>query len=182
MNLRNGDFLEIGTMMPIVWAVLASLAVVAGGCGVYSTSSGRVDESLRLVNVPYLENATAEPSIEIELTEAIITALQDDNTLRVVGPDAAHTELAGRVVGYKLREAFTSATGGNMQVDEYQVQISVELTMRRLDGGENVFTRKRLNGSGNFILGDGATSELTARREAAAEIVREVLGLIVEDW
>jgi hypothetical protein len=69
-----------------------------------------------------------------------------------------------------------------MQVDEYQVQIAVELTMRRLDGGENVFTRKRLNGSGNFILGDSATSELTARSEAAAEIVREVLGLIVEDW
>lgn len=177
MNPRNPDRRR--------WAVLAPLSVfalLAAGCGAYSTSSGRVDESLRWVNVPYLENATAEPNIEIELTEAIITALQDDNTLRVVGPEAARVELAGRVVGYKLREAFTSATGGNMQVDEYQVQISVELTMRRLDGGENVFTRKRLNGSGNFILGDGATSELTARGEAAAEIVREVLGLIVEDW
>ncbi len=179
MNLRHDDNRRFGAMIPVV---LVALTVVSGGCGVYSTSSGRVDESLRLVNVPYLENATAEPSIEIELTEAIIAALQDDNTLRVVGPEAASTELTGRVVGYKLREAFTTATGGNMQVDEYQVQISVELTMRRMDGGENVFTRKRLNGSGNFILGDGATSELTARREAAAEIVREVLGLIVEDW
>jgi len=163
-------------------AGIAAVCWLAAGCGVYSTSSGRVDDSLRWVNVPYLENATAEPNIEIELTDAIISALQDDNTLRVVGPEAARVELAGRVVGYKLREAFTSSTGGNMQVDEYQVQISVELTMRRLDGGENVFTRKRINGSGNFILGDGATSEQTARGEAAAEIVREVLGLIVEDW
>jgi len=179
VNLHRDDERRLGALFPVV---LVALTVLSGGCGVYSTSSGRVDESLRLVNVPYLENATAEPSIEIELTEAIIAALQDDNTLRVVGPEAASVELAGRVVGYKLREAFTTATGGNMQVDEYQVQISVELTLRRMDGGENVFTRKRLNGSGNFILGDGATSELTARQEAAAEIVREVLGLIVEDW
>jgi hypothetical protein len=181
VNLQNLEQRRRGVSVPIV-AGLLGLVALAGGCGVYSTSSGRVDESLRWVNVPYLENATAEPNIEIELTEAIITALQDDNTLKVVDLEAARTELVGRVVGYKLREAFTTATGGNMQVDEYQVQIAVELTMRRLDGGENVFTRKRLNGSGNFILGDSATSELTARSEAAAEIVREVLGLIVEDW
>lgn len=181
MNLRKVERRRCGASIAVV-AGLVGLVALAGGCGVYSTSSGRVDESLRWVNVPYLENATAEPNIEIELTEAIITALQDDNTLKVVGLEGARTELVGRVVGYTLREAFTTATGGNMQVDEYQVQIAVELTMRRLDGGENVFTRKRINGSGNFILGDGATSELTARSEAAAEIVREVLGLIVEDW
>ena len=141
-----------------------------------------MDEALRRVNVPFLKNATAEPNIEIELTEAIISAIQDENTLKVVGAESAQTELSGSVVGYRLKEAFTSQAGSNLQVDEYQVQITVELTLRRLDTGEAVFSRKRLTGSGNYLLDDPSTSETTARTLAAAEIVRGVLGLIVEDW
>jgi len=150
------------------------------GCGVYSSSSGRIDESIRRVTVPYLENLTAEPNIEVELTENIISALQDDNTLRVVEfPDAA-TELTGKVVRYNLREAFTSS---NLQVDEYQVQIMVELTMRVIETGQALFEKKRITGTGNFAVDEaGGSAEADARALAAAEIVREVLAAVVEDW
>ena len=46
------------------------------GCGVYSASSGRVQEERKRVAVSYLENRTAEPNIEVQLTDAIIQALQ----------------------------------------------------------------------------------------------------------
>lgn len=169
-------------MRRLLSTVAMSCIVATAGCSVYSTSSGHVDAALRRVNVPFLQNATAEPNIEIELTEAIIAAIQDDNTLKIVGPESAQTELTGTVVSYRLKQAFSSAAGANLQVDEYQVQITVELTLRRLDTGEAVFSRKRLSGTGNYRLDDPATSETTARDLAAAEIVRGVLGLIVEDW
>ena len=160
--------------------ILCLVMLVLTGCGVYSSSSGRIDDSIRRVAVPYLENLTAEPNIEVELTENIISALQDDNTLRVVElPDAA-TELSGKVVRYNLREAFTTS---DLQVDEYQVQIMVELTMRVIATGETLFEKKRITGTGNFAVDEaGGSAETDARVYAAAEIVREVLAAVVEDW
>jgi len=157
---------------------LLLLALV--GCGVYTSSSGRIDESIRRVALPYLENQTAEPNIEVELTENIISALQDDNTLRVVElPDTA-TELTGKVVRYNLREAFTT---NDLRVDEYQVQIMVELNMRVIETGEYLFEKKRITGTGNFAVDEaGGSAEADARAYAAAEIVREVLAAVVEDW
>ncbi len=163
-----------------VMVALTLLVLSASGCGVYSTTSGRIDEAIRLVAVPYFENRTAEPNIEVELTENIISALQDDNTLRVVHIRDAATEITGKVVRYNLREAFTTS---ELQVDEYQVQIMVELTMRVLETGEAIFEKKRITGTGNFAVEDtGGSAEADARATAAAEIVREVLAAVVEDW
>lgn len=167
-------------------SVALSLLVltVTAGCGVYSTQSGRVDDTIRRVHVPYLENATSEPTIGIDLTEDIIAALQEDNTLKVTPEEDAVTELAGRVVRYSRTAAFTSVSGGsNLQVDEYRLQIQVELTFRNRQTGEEIFPRKRITGTGSFLLdGSDGTSEETARSEAAAEIVRDVLAAVVEDW
>jgi hypothetical protein len=169
VNLRNATFLALGAALP--WLA---------GCGVYSTTSGRIDDAIRPVAVPYLENLTAEPNIEVELTENIISALQDDNTLRVVATGDAATELTGKVVRYNLREAFTTS---DLQVDEYQVQIMVELTLRVLATGETLFEKKRITGTGNFAVDEaGGSGEAEARAYAAAEIVREVVASVVEDW
>jgi hypothetical protein len=158
------------------------LAALLGsaGCGVYSTTSGRVDAAYQTVAVPYLFNDTAEPNIETELTELIIQAVQDDNTLKVVDEAGASSVLSGRVLRYRLKEVFTTNA---LQVDEYQVQITVELSLRVRATGDAVFEKKRVNGSGNFLLDDpNGSNETTARAEAAAQIVREVLAVIVEDW
>jgi len=163
------------------------LATSVCGCGVYSASSGRVDQSIKHVTIPFLENLSSEPNIEIELTEAIIDAIQADNTLKVVDDDAADSILSGKVLRYRLKEAFASA---QLQVDEYTVQIMVELDFTVKATGEKIFAKKRLTGTGNYILnppdgsdpGDAGLNESDARAEAAAEIVREVLALVVEDW
>ncbi len=169
MNKRSVPLLPFALLLP--WLA---------GCGVYSATSGRIDDAIRQVAVPYLENETAEPNIEVELTENIISALQDDNTLRVVALPEAATELTGKVVRYNLREAFTTS---DLQVDEYQVQIMVELTMRVLETGEALFEKKRITGTGNFAVDEaGGSAETEARAYAAAEIVREVVAAVVEDW
>ena len=161
-------------------ACLISMILLAVGCATYSTSSGRIDESLRRVHVAYLENRTAEPDIDIELTDLIISALQEDNTLKVVGLDAADTELTGAVLMYQLKEAFTTQ---ELQVDEYQVQILVELTMTDRSTGDAIFKAKRIRGTGNFIVDDPeGSTEYTAREEAAAEIIHDVLAVVVEHW
>ena len=162
-----------------VVALLATL-VLFSGCGVYSASSGRVDENIKRVAVQYLENLTAEPNLGVDLSDDIIFALQVDNTLKVVDEADADSIISGRVVRYTLREV---ATTQELTVNEYQVQIAVVLTFSIRATGEKIFDKRRFTGIGNYVLNDTeGTSEDTARNEAVEEIVRDILAQVVEDW
>ncbi len=168
---------------PAASLCLAGLAVVcclATGCGVYSASSGRVDENLKRVAVQYLENLTPEPNLGVELSDVIIFALQTDNTLKVVDEANADSIISGRVVRYSLREVGATQ---ELTVNEYQVQIAVVLTFTVRATGDKIFDKKRFTGTGNYVLNDPqGTSEETARNEAVEEIVRDILAQVVEDW
>ena len=59
----------------------------------------------------------------------------------------------------------------------------MSLTFTVRSTGEKIFDTKRFTGTGNYVLDDPAgTSEETARAEAAEEIVKDILALVVEDW
>jgi hypothetical protein len=155
------------------------VALAPAGCGVYSTSSGRVDDTRSRVAVPYLDNVTAQPGLGVELTDLIVQAIQEDNTLKVVSEESASGIIQGRVTRYNRRQVSTTSS---LRVDEYQVQIAVELTFVVRETGETLFERRVFTGVGNYFLDDSETTEATARDLAAKEIVRNILGLIVEDW
>lgn len=178
-------FLPYGFTLNVPQAVLclAGLVILCGlvtGCGVYSASSGRVDENLKKVAVQYLENLTPEPNLGVELSDVIIYALQVDNTLKVVDEASADSIISGKVVRYTLREV---ATTQELTVNEYQVQIAVVLTFTVRATGEKIFDKRRFTGTGNYVLNDPqGTTEETARSEAVEEIVRDILAQVVEDW
>jgi hypothetical protein len=156
------------------------MCVMMSGCGVYSASSGRVDENLQKVAVQYLENLTPEPNLGVDLSDVIIFAIQSDNTLKVVDEASADSIISGRVVRYTLREVMTTQ---ELTVNEYQVQIAVVLTFTVRATGEKIFDKRRFTGTGNYVLNDPqGTSEQTARSEAVEEIVRDILAQVVEDW
>lgn len=162
--------------------ILVILTGLTAGCGTYSASSGRVDQSIKKVAVEYLENRTSQPDIGVGFTDLIIEAIREDNTLKVVNYEAADSVIEGVVSQYRLRQAGISQ---EQQVDEYQVQIAVELTFRVKESGETVFSKQRFTGVGTYYLNDTndpPSSELTAQREAAAEITRDILAMVVEDW
>lgn len=168
------------TCRALLPGVLLAVLVCAGGCGVYSASSGRVDDALKRIAVQYFENRTAEPDLGVDLADAVILALQTDNTLKVVEEVGADTILSGEVTRYARREQFARQ---DLTVNEYQVQIAVSLTLTRRATGETVFKDRRFTGTGNYLLdGSNGTSEQTARTEAATEIVKDILALVVEDW
>lgn len=154
--------------------------LLVSGCGVYSASSGRVDDDRKRVAVQYLENLTPEPNLGVELSDDIIYALQIDNTLKVVDEAGADSIIGGKVVRYTLREV---ATTEELTVNEYQVQIAVMLTFTVRSTGEKIFDKRRFTGTGNYVLNDTqGTSEDSARDEAVSEIVRDILAQVVEDW
>jgi Lipopolysaccharide-assembly len=161
--------------------VMGSLLLVVAfgmpGCGVYSANSGRVDESIKRVFVEYLENMTAEPNLGVDIAEGIIEALQIDNTLKVVEEGEADSVISGKVMRYNLKEVFTTE---NLTVNEYQVQLAVILSLNVRATGEAVFKNKRFTGTGNYVLDESAEED--ARKEAIAEIVRDILAQVMEGW
>lgn len=161
-------------------AILALLALGAAGCGVYSASKGRVADSIQRVAVRTLESTVAEPNLDVDLTEAIIDAIQADNTLKIVDEEFADSVIFGSVIGYRVREV---ATRPDLTVNEYQVQIAVTLTFEVIETGERIFDKRRFNGTGRYILDDPeGGNETTARDEATTEIVTDILAQVVEDW
>jgi hypothetical protein len=156
------------------------LGVPILGCGVYSASSGRVDEAIKRVAVQYLDNNTPEPNLGVDLSDAIIEAIQIDNTLKVVDEADADSIISGKVVRYNLKEVFAKE---NLTVNEYQVQIAVVLDFSIRATGEKLFSKKRFTGTGNYLLDDpNGVDEEAARKEAAGEIVRDILAQVVEEW
>jgi len=165
-----------------VLLILVMMTGLTAGCGTYSASSGRVDDSIKKVAVEYLENRTSQADIGVFFTGLIIEAIRDDNTLKVVNYEAADSVIEGVVTQYRLRQAGISQ---EQQVDEYQVQIAVELTFRVKESGETIFSKQRFTGVGTYYLNDTnvpASSETSAQEEAAVEIARDILAMVVEDW
>ena len=159
--------------------ILLVLVLGLAGCGVYSASSGRVDQAIQRVSVEYFENRTAEPDLGILLTDLLIAALQEDNTLKVVDGQVSDSVIEGEVIRYLLRRASMSA---EQQVDEFQVQIAVKLTFRVKATGETVFEKKQFTGVGNYYIDSGNSDEASARIDAVVEITKDVLAEVVEDW
>ena len=175
LSARRFSWNTFRTLLPAMLFV-----ALFSGCGVYSGSSGRVDENIKKVAVQYLENLTPEPNLGVEMSQIIIFALQRDNTLKVVDEANADSIISGRVVRYALKEL---ATTERLTVDEYQVQIAVVLNFTVRSTGEKIFENRRFTGTGNYYLdGTNNTNEDTARNEAVEEIVRDILAQVVEDW
>ena len=172
------QYLRRGSVLAL--AVLTCMTALEG-CTVYSTSRGRVDENIQKVYVEYLEDQTAEPNIGVDMADAIIDAIQDDNTLKIVSEADADAIISGRVTRYHLREMTPRQ---DLTVNEYQVQIAVMLSFNVRATGETIFKDKRFLGTGIYILDDptGQTTEQTAKIEAGREIVKDILALVVEDW
>lgn len=178
--MRSGTRIPAAASLRGALLLLLACVPLLGGCGVYSATSGRIDPSIRRVAVEFFENRTSEADLGIELAELVIAALQADNTLRVVDYESADSVIEGTVTRYHLRQASISA---QQQVDEFQVQIALELSFRVKATNSFLFERRTFSGVGNFFLDESdGTTEATARREAAVEIVKNVLAQVVEDW
>jgi len=159
----------------LIMMLLALL--LSSGCGVYSSSSGRVDENIKRVFVEYLENMTAEPNLGVDMSDDIVRAIQLDNTLKIVDEASADSIISGKVMRYHLKEVFAQE---NLTVNEFQVQIAVTLNFTVRSTGETIFKNKRFTGTGNYVTGE--TEEESARNEAVEEIVRDILAQVVEGW
>lgn len=157
--------------------LLLLLLVVA--CGYYSTS-GRTAGDIKRIAIPYLENETAEPEIEIEITQRIIEGLIKDNTLKVTSEEDADAVLEGRVIDYS-NVPFTFSN--ELQADQYRLLVGLRVSL--LDKKQNtyIWQDKSIQKYANYYL--ETTTEQTyekALEDIYRDIVEEILGATVQEW
>lgn len=163
----------------VLRAVLLLAVSLSMACG-YSTTS-RTAKDIKSVHVPFFANETAEPNLEISVTESIINNLVTDNTLKVVSENSADAILDGRIVEFK-NQPFSF--NQNLDAEEYIVVIRVVATLFNRRTNEPIWQERSFQGDGSYFIeqvADGRTFN-DAVEESLREITERILNLTVQDW
>jgi len=159
---------------------LLILAALLASCG-YSTSS-RTAKGIKSIAVPMFENQTAEPALEITVTESIIQNLVEDNTLKVTGEENADAILYGQIVEFNNRPFSFDA---DLNAEEYRIDIKVKATLTNRTLGEPIWENLTFGGHGTYFL-DVAEEEGNTFDDAVdlaiKEITNEILNKTTQDW
>ena len=166
----------------ILAAALMMMASGAVSCA-YTTSSALLPSHLKTVAVPVFENATAEYTLEQEVTDAVIARFIADNHLKIVDERSANAVIKGRITSYKNSVfGFTQAA----QVQEYRVTLAASVTFKDQVKNRELWSEAELVKTANYYVVDtpGATAktELDGRKEAIAKLAEEIVARSVEGW
>jgi outer membrane lipopolysaccharide assembly protein LptE/RlpB len=159
-------------------AVAAILALVPA-CGYYSTK-GRTAGDIKRIAVPNLANETAEPDIEIAITENLRAGLIKDNTLKVVAETEADAILEATVVDYRnLPYTFNT----ELQADQYRLVIALVASLFNPKDNTYVWKDRRIEGHGDYYL-ETATERNYDRalEEVYKDIVEGILNATTQEW
>lgn len=157
-------------------ALLLALAVACG----YSTTP-KTAKDIKTIHVPFFENKTSEPNLEISVTERIIQNLITDNTLRVVEEDAADAILDGEIVEFR-NQPFSF--NKDLNAEEYHVVIRVVATLFNRRQNDPIWQNRTFQGDGSYFIEsveNGRTID-DAIDESIKEITERILNLTVQDW
>ncbi len=153
--------------------------LVLSGCGYYSTS-GRKAGDIEKLYVPFLENETAEPEIEIEITQKFIEGLEQEGTLKVTPEEDADAILEGSVVEY-VNIPFTFSN--ELQAEQYRVLIALRVSLFNREENAYIWQDKTIKSQANYYL--ETTSEYTyekALEDIYRDLVEAILSETVEEW
>jgi outer membrane lipopolysaccharide assembly protein LptE/RlpB len=155
------------------------VVLALAGCG-YGTNT-RTAKDIKTIYVPFFENKTSEPNLEIVVTEQIIQNLINDNTLKVVSENAADAVLDGEIVTFR-NEPFSF--NPSLNAEEYHVAITVTCTLFNRRTNEPIWEKRNFVGDSNYFIEqvEGGRTFDNAKEESIKEITDRILNLTVQDW
>ena len=132
---------------------IASIFLIVG-CSYYSMA-GSIPANIKNVNIPLIENDTAEFEISENLTSKIIQEIAIQNILRITDDSNSDSTILGVI---------TNASDGpfsfdsNEQVDEYRFSLSLKLTWIDNENEKNLI-EKTFTGFGNYSINNDPSSD-----------------------
>ncbi|MCJ7811847.1 LPS assembly lipoprotein LptE, partial [bacterium] len=108
----------IGTIIYFLW-----ICLTIWGCGLYSFSGSTLPSHIQTVAVPLFEDRTAEFGIDQKVTDSLIDAISNDNTLKISNLGNADSILKGVILQVK-------DTAGEYDQNEVASDFRVTITVQ----------------------------------------------------
>jgi hypothetical protein len=146
-------------------------------CGYYSFT-GSIPSDIKTVAVPLFDDNTSFPGVREDLTNDVIDAFINDNTLQVVPESKADLLITGTILS--IREKAAIITTGE-DVEQYEVYVNVKVKCTEIKSGK-VWWEKTLRRFGIM----GGLENIDARNDAIEtaliEITQDVLDNTLANW
>ena len=163
-----------------VLALAVLLAAV--GCS-YSPNPTAFPTHLSTIAVPVFQNRTTQPTLEQQMTQAVIDKFIKNSKLRVVGEDQADLVVTGSMSAYK-----NAVFGFNAreQAQEYQVQVTAVVTVKDRVKNRELWKDDALTRTANYFVvstgGQPAQTEDDGRAAAIDKLADAILSRTTETW
>jgi len=137
------------------------LVLLVSSCGYHiSGTGGIVPAGVRTISVPVFLNATNEPYVDVEVTQAVVEEFMTDGRLKVVGLEEAELALRGKVVKYEVTPL---SYNPQAYVQQYRVHIVVDASLEDLRSKKILWQEKGIQSS--FISDYTVSFDATGRAD-----------------
>jgi outer membrane lipopolysaccharide assembly protein LptE/RlpB len=137
----------------IMAAISLALIALVPACGYhFSRAGGIVPEGVKTISVPVFFNATNEPYVDVEVTQAVVEEFLVDGRLKVVSLEDADLALRGRITKY---EVIPLSYNPQSYVQQYRVHLVVDAVLEDLRSKKVLWQERRIESS---LISDYAVS------------------------
>lgn len=160
----------------IITITVLSIMTLCTACGIYSFSGSTLPPHLKTIGIPLLEDQTTEFGIDQALTDVLIDAFIDDNSLKIDEPRSADAILTGTITRVEDRTGQYSASE---VASDFRVSITVKVKLEDMRKRQVMFEAS-ISQYGTY---DG--SEVTREEgidEALEKIATDILNRALSDW
>jgi len=162
--------LKIYKSLPILMILLFS------GCGVYSFSGSTLPSHIKTVAVPLFVDHTAEFGIDQKITDGIITAITQDNSLKIAGQRQADALIQGTIL--RIIDS-ADAYDRNETASDFRLTIEVKVIFEDVKKRKNLW-EETWSQWGRYD--QSGTSRDDAIAEAVDKLAAEIINRTVSGW
>jgi hypothetical protein len=149
-------------------------------CTSYKLGSS-LPNDIKTVYVPICINKTKEINIENYVTQAILTRIQEDGSLKISDEQLADTILKVTIVEYELAPV-RYLEGNEKTVSEYRLTLTAQFTFTRSSNGKVIMTSSAIGEHKFTPTGDMVQAKNQALPDAAANLSHYILEQVVDFW
>ncbi len=148
----------------IIAGISLALVAIAPACGYhFSGTGGIVPEGAKTISVPVFFNATNEPYVDVDVTQAVVEEFLVDGRLKVVSLEDADLALRGRITKY---EVIPLSYNPQSYVQQYRVHLVVDATLEDLRTKKVLWQERHIESS--FISDYAVSYDATGKVEITA--------------
>ena len=146
------------------------------GCGIYSFSGSTLPSHIKTVGVPLFVDQTSEFGIDRQITDGLITAITQDNTLKIAAPRQADALLQGTI----LRVTDTADNYNQAETaSDFRITIEVKIVFEDVKKRQTLW-EERWSQWGRYD--NQETTREDGIAQAVEKLAAEVLNRTVSGW